>query len=98
MQNRKTYYYKLEDIDTNGISTFHGPLKQCRGGYMGWGNFKGERMSLKDFFFKKTPPAISAIDIIKVIILMLGKLPFDFRQELENDKIKINPGDSFFTI
>jgi hypothetical protein len=26
-QNRKTYYYKLEDIDTNGISTFHGPVK-----------------------------------------------------------------------
>jgi hypothetical protein len=27
VQNRKTYYYKLEDIDTNGISTFHGPVK-----------------------------------------------------------------------
>jgi hypothetical protein len=25
VQNRKTYYYKLEDIDLNGVSTFHGP-------------------------------------------------------------------------
>jgi hypothetical protein len=27
VQNRKTYYYKLEDIDINGISTLHGPVK-----------------------------------------------------------------------
>ena len=26
VQNRKTYYYKLEDIDINGISTMHGPV------------------------------------------------------------------------
>lgn len=26
VQNRKTYWYKLEDIDTNGISTMHGPV------------------------------------------------------------------------
>ena len=26
VQNRKTYYYKLEDIDLNGISTMHGPV------------------------------------------------------------------------
>ena len=26
VQNRKTYYYKLEDIDWNGISTMHGPV------------------------------------------------------------------------
>jgi hypothetical protein len=25
-QNRKTYYYKLEDIDLNGTSTMHGPV------------------------------------------------------------------------
>jgi hypothetical protein len=25
-QNRKTYYYKLEDIDLNGTSTIHGPV------------------------------------------------------------------------
>jgi len=25
-QNRKTYYYKLEDIDLNGMSTMHGPV------------------------------------------------------------------------
>jgi hypothetical protein len=25
VQNRKTYYYKLEDIDLNGTSTMHGP-------------------------------------------------------------------------
>jgi hypothetical protein len=24
VQNRKTYYYKLEDIDLNGTSTMHG--------------------------------------------------------------------------
>ncbi|MCX5904611.1 MAG: hypothetical protein NTV89_14355 [Proteobacteria bacterium] len=24
--NRKTYYYKLEDIDLNGASTMHGPV------------------------------------------------------------------------
>jgi len=27
VQNRKTYYYKLEDIDLNGTSTMHGPVK-----------------------------------------------------------------------
>ena len=26
LQNRKTYYYKLEDIDLNGTSTMHGPV------------------------------------------------------------------------
>jgi len=26
VQNRKTYYYKLEDIDLNGVSTLHGPV------------------------------------------------------------------------
>jgi hypothetical protein len=26
VKNRKTYYYKLEDIDLNGISTLHGPI------------------------------------------------------------------------
>jgi hypothetical protein len=26
VQNRKTYYYKLEDIDLNGESTMHGPV------------------------------------------------------------------------
>ena len=25
-KNRKTYWYKLEDLDFNGISTFHGPV------------------------------------------------------------------------
>ncbi len=27
VQNRKAYYYKLEDIDTNGVTTMHGPAK-----------------------------------------------------------------------
>ncbi len=27
MKNGKTYYYKREDIDLSGISTFHGPVK-----------------------------------------------------------------------
>jgi hypothetical protein len=26
VKNRKTYYYKLEDIDLNGMSTLHGPV------------------------------------------------------------------------
>lgn len=26
LQNRKTYSYKLEDVDANGVSTFHGPV------------------------------------------------------------------------
>jgi len=26
LKNRKTYYYKLEDIDLNGNSTMHGPV------------------------------------------------------------------------
>jgi hypothetical protein len=26
VKNRKTYYYKLEDIDLNGESTMHGPV------------------------------------------------------------------------
>ncbi|MCX5905355.1 MAG: hypothetical protein NTV89_18230 [Proteobacteria bacterium] len=27
VKNRKTYFYKLEDIDTSGVSTLHGPVK-----------------------------------------------------------------------
>ena len=27
LKNRKTYWYKLEDIDLNGNSTMHGPVK-----------------------------------------------------------------------
>ncbi len=27
VQNRKTYWYKLEDIDLNGVSTMHGPVR-----------------------------------------------------------------------
>jgi len=27
LKSGKTYYYKLEDIDSNGIATFHGPVK-----------------------------------------------------------------------
>ncbi len=27
VQNRKTYFYKLEDIDLDGVSTLHGPIK-----------------------------------------------------------------------
>ena len=30
MKNTKTYYYKLEDIDMNGVSTKHGPVKAKR--------------------------------------------------------------------
>jgi hypothetical protein len=26
VKNRKTYYYKLEDIDLNGTATMHGPV------------------------------------------------------------------------
>jgi len=26
VKNRRTYYYKLEDIDLNGTSTMHGPV------------------------------------------------------------------------
>jgi len=26
LKNRKSYYYKLEDIDLNGTSTMHGPV------------------------------------------------------------------------
>jgi hypothetical protein len=26
VQNRNTYFYKLEDIDVYGVSTFHGPV------------------------------------------------------------------------
>ena len=26
VKNRKTYWYKLEDIDINGVTTFHGPV------------------------------------------------------------------------
>ena len=27
LNNRKTYYYQLEDVDVFGASTFHGPEK-----------------------------------------------------------------------
>jgi hypothetical protein len=36
VQNRKTYYYKLEDIDMNGSLTMHGPVVATRGGFMGY--------------------------------------------------------------
>ena len=26
-QNRKTYWYRIEDIDLNGLATFHGPVQ-----------------------------------------------------------------------
>ncbi len=26
LQNRKTYWYKLEDVDMNGTATMHGPV------------------------------------------------------------------------
>jgi len=26
LTNRKTYYYKIEDVDNSGFSTFHGPV------------------------------------------------------------------------
>ena len=31
VQNRKTYFYKLEDIDINGSTTFHGPVSATLG-------------------------------------------------------------------
>jgi len=37
VQNRKTYYYKLEDIDTNGNSTFHGTVKAVPRWWYGMG-------------------------------------------------------------
>jgi hypothetical protein len=36
VQNRKTYYYKLEDIDMSGSSTMHGPVVATRGGFVGY--------------------------------------------------------------
>jgi hypothetical protein len=26
VQNRNTYFYKLEDVDINGVKTMHGPV------------------------------------------------------------------------
>ena len=37
VQNRKTYYYKLEDIDLNGKSTMHGPVNATPGLIYGMG-------------------------------------------------------------
>ena len=37
LRNGKTYYYKLEDIDNNGISTFHGPVKAMPRWWLGVG-------------------------------------------------------------
>jgi hypothetical protein len=37
LRNGKTYYYKLEDIDNNGISTFHGPVKAVPRWWLGVG-------------------------------------------------------------
>jgi hypothetical protein len=31
VRNRKTYYYKLEDIDIYGTSTMHGPVSATPG-------------------------------------------------------------------
>jgi hypothetical protein len=41
VQNRKTYYYKLEDIDLNGTSTMHGPVNATPRLIYGMGNKKG---------------------------------------------------------
>jgi hypothetical protein len=35
VQNRKTYYYKLEDIDLNGTATMHGPVSATPRGIYG---------------------------------------------------------------
>jgi hypothetical protein len=35
VKNRKTYYYKLEDIDINGTSTMHGPVSATPRWYLG---------------------------------------------------------------
>ena len=41
VQNRKTYYYKLEDIDLNGTSTMHGPVSATPRWFLGiFGIFK----------------------------------------------------------
>ena len=43
VQNRETYYYKLEDIDLNGKSILHGPVKAVPRwwyGVRGWVNVK----------------------------------------------------------
>ena len=37
VQNRKTYYYKLEDIDLNGTSTMHGPVSATPRWIFGFG-------------------------------------------------------------
>lgn len=37
VKNRKTYYYKLEDIDLNGNSTMHGPLSATPRWIFGFG-------------------------------------------------------------
>ncbi len=41
VKNRKTYYYKLEDIDLNGTSTMHGPVSATPRWFLGiFGIFK----------------------------------------------------------
>ena len=35
--NGKRYFYLLEDIDTSGISTFHGPIKAVPRWWLGVG-------------------------------------------------------------
>ncbi len=35
VKNRKTYYYKLEDIDLNGTSTMHGPVSATPRWFLG---------------------------------------------------------------
>ena len=37
LKNRKTYYYKLEDIDLNGTSTMHGPKSATPRWFLGMG-------------------------------------------------------------
>jgi hypothetical protein len=55
LQNRKTYYYKLEDIDLNGKSTMYGTVSATPRLIFGMGRELGtEDMltehSLRDFF------------------------------------------------
>ena len=53
VKNRKTYYYKLEDIDVNGVATFHGPMSATPGCYSDSSNERASNGSLKTHLYKR---------------------------------------------
>jgi hypothetical protein len=64
VRNRKTYYYKLEDIDLNGKSTMHGPVSAVmkrKGFGIGDQEFGVREMRILDCGVRNEDPPVNSI-------------------------------------